>query len=222
MKMKSKTLNVLKNFSSINPTLCVNAGNVIRSVSQNKTILAEARLDVDQSFPRDFAIYDLSEFLGVMSLFEECDVDFKENHVELRVNNASSNYYYAEREMVTIPPEKELVLPDEPINFTLREKVLRHLLQAASVMKLPELVVNGDGNQIVIKALNSKNPSSNDFKYEVGETDQVFNMIFKVENLKLISGSYNVTISSKRLARFLLEDDSMTYWIATETQSTFG
>ena len=129
MKLTQRTFQVLKNFSTINPTLSVSKGNIIRTVSQNKTVLAQAL--VQEEFPREFAIYDLSEFLGVVSLFDEPDFDFDTYYVSISDDNkASSHYFYADKSMVTIPPDKSVVLPDEPIKFVLGDKVLKHLLQA--------------------------------------------------------------------------------------------
>ena len=221
MKLTQRTFQVLKNFSTINPTLSVCKGNVIRTVSQNKTVLAEAQ--VQEEFPREFAIYDLSEFLGVISLFNEPDFDFDTYYVSIRDDNkASSQYFYADKSMVTVPPDKAIELPDKPIEFTLGDKVLKHLLQAASVMGLPELIIQGDGDVIKVLATNTKNTTAHQFSYEVGKTSDQFKIVFKVENLKLISGTYNVTISTKRLAQFTLTDGSMTYWIAMEGSSYFG
>lgn len=221
MKISSKTLQLLRNFSTINPTLSVGAGNVIRTVSQNKTVLAQAT--VEETFPQEFAIYDLSELLGVVSLFNEPDFEFDTYYLKISDDNsASSNYFYAEKSMVTVPPNKALELPDQPIKFVLGDRVLKHLLQAASVMGLPEVIVQGDGENIKVLATNTKNTTSHEFSYNVGSTSDTFKMVFKVENLKLISGTYDVIISSSRLAQFTLTDGTLTYWVATEASSTFG
>ena len=221
MKLTQRTFQVLKNFSTINPTLCVSKGNVIRTVSQNKTVLAQAA--VQEEFPREFAIYDLSEFLGVVSLFDEPDFNFDTYYVSISDDNkASSQYFYADKSMVTIPPDKAVTLPDEPIKFDLGDKVLKHLLQAASVMGLPELIIQGDGETIKVLATNTKNTTAHQVSYEVGKTSNQFKVVFKVENLKLIAGTYNVTISTQRLAQFTLTDGSLTYWIAMEGSSYFG
>lgn len=221
MKLTQRTGQVLKNFSTINPTLSISKGNVVRTVSQNKTVLAQA--NVQEEFPRDFAIYDLSEFLGVVSLFDEPDFDFDTYYVSISDDNkASSQYFYADKSMVTVPPDKAVILPDEPIQFSLGDKVLKHLLQAASVMSLPEICIQGDGDVIKVLANNTKNTTASNFSYEVGKTDQQFKVVFKVENLKLIAGTYNVSISTQRLAQFTLTDGSLTYWIAMEGSSYFG
>jgi hypothetical protein len=221
MKITPRTLQILKNFSTINPTLYVSKGNVIRCVAQLNTILAQAT--VQEEFPREFCIYDLSEFLGVISLFNEPDFEFDTYYVKISDDaKACSHYFYAEKSMVTIPPDKAIVMPDEAIKFTLGDKVLKHLLQAASVMGLPEIIVMGDGEKIRVLATNSKSTTSHEFSYEVGKTDKRFKMALKVENLKLISGTYEVTISSKRLARFTITDGSITYWIPCEASSSYG
>ena len=221
MKITPRTFQILKNFSSINPTLFVQKGNKIRTISQNKTIMAEAT--VQEEFPREFCFYDLSEFLGVVSLFDNPDFDFDTYYVKINDDaSASSHYFYAEKSMVTIPPEKNIELPDEPIKFTLGDKVLRHVLQAAGVMKLPEIVVQGDGETIKLATTNTKNTTGHDFAYDVGKTDKRFKMVFNVDNLKLISGTYDVTISSKKMSKFVLSDGSMTYFIANEGTSSYG
>lgn len=221
MKLTQRTLQVLKNFSTINPTLHVSKGNTIRTVSQNKTVLAEA--SVQEEFPREFSIYDLSEMLGVVSLFDEPDFDFDTYYVTISDDNkASSQYFYADKSMVTVPPDKSIELPDQHIQFVLGDKVLKHILQAASVMGLPELIVQGDGDTIKVVVTNTKNTTAHQFSYEVGKTSDQFKIVFKVENLKLIAGAYDVTISTQRLAQFKLNDGSLTYWIAMEGSSHFG
>ena len=221
MKLTQRTFQVLKNFSTINPTLSVSKGNVIRTVSQNKTVLAQA--NGQEEFPRDFAIYDLSEFLGVVSLFDEPDFDFDTYYVSIGDDNkANSQYFYADKSMVTIPPDKEVKLPDEPIKFVLGDKVLKHLLQAASVLSLPEITIQGDGDTIKVIATNTKNTTAHQFSYEVGKTSEQFKVVFKVENLKLLPGAYDVSISTQRLAQFTLTDGSIAYWIAMEGSSYFG
>lgn len=221
MKLTQRTCQVLKNFSTINPTLFVSKGNVIRTTSINKTVLAEAT--VQEEFPREFAIYDLSEFLGVVSLFNEPDFDFDTYYVSISDDNkASSQYFYADKSSVTVPPNKGIELPDEPVKFVLGDRVLKHLLQAASVMSLPELSIQGDGENIKVVANNTKNTTAHQFSYEVGKTTEQFKAVFKVENLRMIAGAYDVSISTKRLAQFRLTDGSMTYWIAMDGSSYFG
>ena len=220
MKLSVKTIQVLKNFSSINQSIYFTQGNKIRTISPMKTIMAEA--SVQEMFPRDFGIYDLNQFLGVVSLFEEPDLDFDTHNLIIKDDNkAKSNYFYADKSMIVIPPEKPLELPDEPIVFSLSDTFVKSILQAANVLQLPEIVVKGDGEKIQVTATNVKNTTANSFSYDVGYTDKVFDMIFKVENLKLLLGSYDVKISSKGISQFTSMDGNLIYTIVNEASSTY-
>lgn len=220
MKLTSKTFQVLKNFSSINQSIFITKGNKIRTISPMKTVMAEAT--VQEEFPRDFGIYDLNQFLGVSSLFEEPDLDFDTHYLTISSEEkAKSDYFYADKSMIVVPPDKELELPDKPIEFTVSDKVVKGVLQAANVLQLPEIVVRGDGEEISIRAMNTKNTTTNSFHYTVGTTSKIFNMVFKVENLKLQLGSYNVTISSKGISKFQSTDGNLTYMIVNEASSTY-
>jgi len=220
MKLTAKTFQVLKNFSSINQSIYFTQGNKIRTISPMKTIMAEAT--VQEMFPRDFGIYDLNQFLGVLSLFEEPDLDFDTSYLTVSSEDkAKSDYFYADKSMIVVPPDKTLDLPDTPISFTLSDGVLRRVLQAANVLGLPEIVVRGDGEEISIRAMNTKNTTSNSFNYTVGVTDKKFSMVFKVENLKLQQGAYDVTISSKGISQFKATDGNLIYTIVNESSSSY-
>ena len=221
LTISDETYQILTNFSTINSSIVFKKGNLIRTIANAENILGE--YVSEEYIPQDFAIYDLSEFLGVISLFNEPDFDFDTYYVSISDDNkASSQYFYADKSMVTVPPDKGVELPDTPIKFVLGDKVLKHLLQAASVMSLPELCIQGDGDVIKVIANNTKNTTAHQFSYEVGKTSEQFKAVFKVENLKLIAGAYDVTISTQRLAQFTLTDGSLTYWIAMEGSSFFG
>lgn len=220
MKLSVKTFQLLKNFSSINQSIYFTQGNKIRTISPMKTIMAEA--EVQEMFPRDFGIYDLNQFLGVLSLFEEPDLDFDTHYLTISSEDkAKSDYFYADKSMIVVPPEKQLELPDTPINFTVSDKVIKGVLQAANVLQLPEIVVKGDGDNISIRAMNTKNTTSNSFHYNVGVTSKEFDMVFKVENLKLLLGSYDITISSKGISQFVSTDGNLSYTIVNEASSSF-
>lgn len=220
MKLSVKTFQLLKNFSSINQSIYFTQGNKIRTISPMKTIMAEA--EVQEMFPRDFGIYDLNQFLGVLSLFEDPDLDFDTHYLTISSEDkAKSDYFYADKSMIVVPPEKQLELPDTPINFTVSDKVIKGVLQAANVLQLPEIVVKGDGDNISIRAMNTKNTTSNSFHYNVGVTSKEFDMVFKVENLKLLLGSYDITISSKGISQFVSTDGNLSYTIVNEASSSF-
>jgi len=221
MKLTQKTFSILKNFSSINQSLYVTKGNTLRTISEMKSVMAD--VDVQEMFPRDFCIYDLNQFLGVISLFEEPDLDFDTTFVRVSGSQgASSNYFYADKATIrTIPPEKSFELPDTVETFSVTDKVVKGVLQAANVLQLPEIAIVGDGTDITIEAVNTKNSTSNSFRYEVGKTKKKFKMIFKVENIKMMMGGYNVSISSKKITQFKAVEGTLTYTIVNEASSTY-
>jgi hypothetical protein len=158
----------------------------------------------------------------VLSLFEEPDLDFDTSYLTINSEDkAQSDYFYADKSMIVIPPDKQLELPDTPISFTISDSVLKRVQQAANVLQLPEVVVRGDGEEISFRAMNTKNSSSNSFHYKVGVTNKVFSMVFKVENLKLLLGSYDVNISSKGISQFKSTDGNLTYTIVNEASSSY-
>lgn len=217
MKLSSETITVLKNFSTINPSILFRKGNTVSTVSPMKSIFA--KVNVKEDFPNSCAIYELNKFLGVLSLFKEPELDFKDNHVLISNGAQSVRYTYASPEMITTPPENDIKFPGADVTFTLTADNLGSILKALSVLSLPEIAIVGDGSDIKVEAVNSKNKTADSYSVVVGKTDKVFNMILKAENLKFLIRDYNVEISRKGISRFISDD--VTYWVATEANSTF-
>ena len=222
MKLSDKTINLLKNFSTINQSILFKQGSKLRTISVMKNILAEAT--VEEEFPKDFRIYDLPQFLNsVVVLYNNAEFDFaNENHVVIKEGRMRSKYFFADPSVIVTPPEKTLTLPSEDVTFDVSTEQLDKLLKAASLYQLSDLaVVGGDG---VVKLLvrDKKNDASNDFSIVVGETNDVFSFNFKVENIKILPGNYEVVVSSKLLSRFTSKNQDLTYYIALEPDSTFG
>jgi gp45 sliding clamp, C terminal len=220
MKLSENTINILKNFATINPSLLVHPGDILTTMSPVKSILAKA--NVEETFPKQFAIFEMSKFLGVLSLFKEPDLDFSDRQVKIASGRQSVNYTYADPSMIIAPdPNKDINFPAADIEFSISQEELQRVVRASGVLQLPEIAVTGDGTNILVTATNSKNPTADVFSIEVGNSDKTFNMIFKVENIiKLISGNYNVMISSKGLSKWTT--DKITYYVATEANSSFG
>ena len=218
MKISESTLDVLKNFSTINQSLAFKQGSVIRTVSEGKTILAQAR--VSESFPVDFAIYELNQFLGLASLFEQADFDFGDRQVTLKEGTAKATYTYADPSMITTPPEKNIELPSVEVQFKMNKSDYRAVLNGANQLGLPEVVVRGRSGVIQFVATDTKNPTTNEFSREVGEHGGEFTFIFKTENMKFIPNDYQVEISSKGIAHF--KSESVEYWVATEAGSRYN
>ena len=221
MKLTEKTLNLLKNFASINQSILFKKGSTLRTMSVMKNILAEA--DIGEEIPQDFAIYDLVQFLNGISLYGDPELDFQnESYLTIRDGkNHRTKYFFADPSVVVAPPDKTLTLPTEDVSFVLDTNNLTQLLKAAAIYQLPDLAVVGDNGVVQLVVRDKKNDTSNDFSIVVGETDNKFSFNFKVENIKILPGTYNVVISQKLLSRFVNENYNLTYYIALEPDSTF-
>jgi len=221
MKLSDSTLTVLKNFAGINNSILVKQGSKLRTISVAKNILAEA--DITEDFPKDVAIYDLNQFLNGLSLHQDPNLDFTEDtYLTIREGKRRVKYFFADPEVIVSPPEKEITLPTEDVSFQLESVTLEKLLKAAAVYQLPDLAAVGEAGAVKLVVRDKKNDTSNEFAVVVGETDKEFSFNFKVENIKIIPGAYDVTISSKLLAKFTNSSYNLIYYIALEPDSTFG
>jgi hypothetical protein len=221
MKLSDKTVNILKNFSSINQSILFKEGKKLRTISVMKNILAEAT--VDEEFPKDFGIYDLNQFLNGLGLHQSPDLDFdNDSYVVIKEGRMRSKYFFADENVIVTPPNKEISLPSEDVCFELDTNQLDKLLKAASVYQLPDISAIGENGVVQLVVRDKKNDTSNDFSIVVGETDSEFVFNFKVENIKIIPGTYEVVVSQKLLASFQNKNYDLTYYIALEPDSTFG
>lgn len=218
MKLEGRTLQILKNYCTINPSLQFKQGNHLTTVSPTKTLMAKA--EIKEDIPSTFAIYDLSRFLGVLSLFDSPSIVLDEKFLNIQDSNRSVQYTFADPKLIVTPGEKEISFPDPEIKFTLTSSVLQDVLKAMSIMSLPELAVSGRDGKMYVEAINTHNPTSDKFSVQVGETQDTFKMIFLAENIKIIVEDYSVGISSRGIAHFKGSD--IQYWIATESSSTFN
>ena len=215
MKLSESTISILKNFASINQSILVRKGNKLRTISVMKNILAEA--EVEETFQKDFAIYDLNQFLNGLSLHQDPELDFSnDTHVVIREGKRRVKYFFADPEVIVSPPEKEISLPSRDICFQLEHSQLDKLKKAAAVYQLNDLSVIGDAGVIRLVVRDKKNDTSNEYSIIVGKTDKEFVYNFKVENLKIIPTNYDVVISSKLLSQFINEKYNINYWIALE------
>ena len=220
MKLSESTLSLLKNFSTINQSILFKKGTRLRTISVMKNILAEAT--VSEELPKDFGIYDLNQFLNGLSLHNSPELDFaNDNHVVIKEGRSRSKYFFADPQVIVTPPEKEMNLPSEDVTFDLSTEQLDKLLKAAAIYQLPDLAVVGANGVVKIVVRDKKNDTSNDFSITVGETDKNFSFNFKVENIKILPGNYEVVVSSKLLSRFRSKNQDLTYFIALEPDSTF-
>lgn len=221
MKLSDKTLSVLKNFSSVNQSILFKQGNKLRTISVMKNILAEAT--IDEEFPKDFGIYDLNQFLNGLGLHRNPELDFEnDGYVIIRDGKMKSKYFFADPNVIVTPPEKEISLPSEDVCFELSTEQLDRLLKASAVYQLPDISAVGEAGVVKLVVRDKKNETSNDFSIVVGETNSEFVFNFKVENIKILPGTYEVVVSQKLLSRFTSKNHDLTYYIALEPDSTFG
>ena len=222
MKLSDNTLSLLKNFSTINQSILFKQGSKLRTISVMKNILAE--VTIEEEVPKDFGIYDLSQFLGgITHLYRDPEFDFSnDNHVVIKEGKMRSKYFFADPNVIITPPEKSIDLPSEDVTFQLSTDQLDKLLKAAGIYQLPDLAVIGGDGVVKVLVRDKKNDASNDFAITVGETDATFSFNFKVENIKILPGTYNVVVSQKLLSRFTNKNQDLVYFIALEPDSTFG
>ena len=221
MKLSDNTVALLKNFAGINNSILVKQGTKLRTISVAKNILAEA--EVKEDFPRDFAIYDLNQFLNGLSLHQDPDLDFNDDsYLSIKEGKRRVKYFFADPNVIISPPEKEISLPSQDVCFQLDSSSLEKLIKAAQVYQLPDLSAIGEAGVIKLVVRDKKNDTSNEYAIVVGETDKEFAFNFKVENIKIIPGAYDVVVSSKLLSQFTNTKYDLTYYIALEPDSTFG
>ena len=220
MKLNDQTVSILKNFSTINQNLVIKEGSEIATMSAMKNIVAKAT--VEENFPVEFAIYDLNEFLSALSLFTNPDLDFQENYVvitEAGSKGKSLKYWYSEPSVVTTP-SKEVTMPSSEVKFPLQSNVLSEVQKAAAVIGAPDMVLEDDELRVTDKKNDTANSYSTPLDTEANGANYKF--WFKVENLKLLPGCYDVEVSSKRISHFQNKKLPVGYFIALEPESSYG
>ena len=221
MKLSDNSLTILKNFAGINNSILVKQGNKLRTISVAKNILAEA--DIIEEFPRNFAIYDLNQFLNGLGLHQDPELDFtNDSYITIREGKRRVKYFYADPNVIISPPDKEIQLPSKDVCFQLESTSLEKLVKAAAVYQLPDLSAVGEAGVIRLVVRDKKNDTSNEYSIVVGETDKEFTFNFKVENIKIIPGAYDVVVSEKLLSQFSNTKYNLKYYIALEPDSNFA
>ena len=225
MKLSEDTVNVLKNFSGINQSLQFKVGNTLKTISPLKTIFVEAT--VNESFPQEFAIYDLNKLLAKVSLYKEAELSFDDDKVNISTQNKKKSDYikYCSPKVIVVPPEKTIALGDADCSFSLSQEDLDWMRKSAGISGSPNFVFESDGSTIYFIATDVKDDAADQSKIEIGtvEDGKKFRVVMKVENFKLLEGSYDVSIAKKGLAQFKHKSLAITYFIAIEAaSSTFG
>lgn len=218
MKISQNTISILKNFASINQNILVKKGSVLTTRTVAKNLFASATVDTD--FPQEFGIYNLNQFLGVLSLFSDPDVEIGDKSIMVSQGKNTVQFMLASPEVLDYP-DKAINMPQSDTEFELSEENLKSLLKAGSVLSSTDLKISGDGEIVTCTVLDPKNSSANTFSVEVGSTDREFDAFIKLENLKLISGKYKVVLSEKKISHFSNQTVDYNIYIACERQSTW-
>jgi len=225
MKISKNTMDVLKNFSEINQSIVIKEGNEIKTISALKNILSKAT--VEENFPKDFAIYDLPSFIGFESTMSECEFEFKDDCMMMvEGSGGKGKYFYAEPSLVVTPPDKEIEMPESDIKFELKADDFESIMKKSTILKLADVCLKSctKSNSMYLYTTNKNNDTSNDYSIKVAEgVVKKFNVVFKKENLKIIPGDYDVTISNG-ISHFVNKNNKykLEYWIATEASSDYG
>ena len=219
MKISKQTFDVLKNFSEINENLLIKPGNKLQTISVMKNVLAEAT--VEETFDKEFAIYDLNSLLSVLSLYESPDVTLGDDFLTVTQGKSSSKFWYADPSLV-VSPTKAITMPSAEVKVRITQSNYTDLLKASNIMQLPDVGLVSDGDTINLIATDKKNQTSNQFNVEVAEgTGTKFNFYFKRENLRMIPGEYDLIISQKNISHWINANKNLQYWVALETDSKY-
>ena len=224
MKLSNDTLNVLKNFASINPNLVFKPGQKLKTISEAKTILSSA--DIVEDFPVEFGVYDLNEFLSVYNLIEDPELEFEDKSVLIKnssVNNQKVRYFYSSPEILTTP-QKDIQMPEPEVGVNLSDDVLNQIRKAAAVLGHTELSIQGEGGVVTASVFDSKDATSNSFTMELDKDTACkneFNFVVSIPNLKLLPGDYFVSISSKLISNWTNSNYPVEYFVALEKSSTY-
>ena len=223
MKLNTNTHNILKNFSEINTNILIKPGKELSTISTMRNIFAKA--SIDESFDTEFGIYDLNEFLAVVSGMNKPELSLQDKHMTISPEGSKSKvkYFYSDPSVI-VAPTKEVNMPEADVTFSLTETNLEQLKKMAAILKSPDLALIGEkGGDIVLKVCDKKNDTSNNFDIVVGEGATAdYTFYFKVENMKMIPGDYDVSVSSKSISHFKNKKLPIEYWIALEPDSTIS
>ena len=222
MNISKETLDVLQNFASINPNILISPGQDLKTIAEAKNIMAEAH--VPETFPVEFGIYDLNEFLQVIGLIQTPDLDFGVERVVIKYADVSRvNYYYSEKDILTTPT-KEITMPDPELSINISEDHINQIRKASAVLGHSELVICGIKGTVRAEVYDVNDMSSNAFSLVLDNANSCtndFKFIFNIPNLKLLPGDYYVNISSKLISHWTSSTYPINYFIALEKGSEF-
>lgn len=219
MKFSERTLTILKSFSTINKSILMEEGNVLKTVTPEKTLVASAT--IPDQIPAQACVYDLSRFLSILSLYKDPDVEFEDKYFMIKDGKQRTKYVYADVSMIHAAPKKDIQLPTADVVVDVSWEDLQSVIKAAGVLQFGEIAFVGEEGKVYLKAIDSNNSNSDDYGVEIGTTSDEFKIIIKTDNLKLLPQDYNVTLCAKGISEFKSNDGNVKYFIAIDTKSTY-
>lgn len=220
MQLSPKTLEILQNFATINKSILFLEGNLQRIISPTESVYADVTL-ID-TFPKEFAIYDLPKFLGVLSLFEKPDLNFHEDSVSIEEKSKKIVYKYCKPEIIKFPPKgKNIALGDVDVSVSLSKETIKNVLKADSIFSHGSVAFEGDGEKVIVKTYNVDAPDNDGYFETLGVTEKKFLFVINVNNLPLLMDDYDVTITSKMFIKFDSKANPLSYICACERKQSF-
>lgn len=223
MQLNEQTLAVLKNFATIQPNVILAEGNVVKTIAEAKNVMSVATLD--QTFDKTVGIYNLDEFLSVLSLVDSPDLNFHDDFVTVQSTSGRSQvkYFYSDTSILT-SPAKDIPMPEAEVEFVLDEGTLGKIRRAAGALGHEKMTITATEGGIMLTVVDNTDSTSNAFEIVVPGTCQSddFTFVMNIANLKLIAGDYDVKVSSKLISQFVNKSTDIEYFIALEKSSTYG
>lgn len=216
MKLSRETLTILKNFSAINGNIKFKPGNVLSTISPQRNIMAS--VTISETFPSEFCIYDLSQFLGVISLFTEPDIEFEDKMARIKEGKTQIKYFAADETVLMLPPDKQIKFPGADVTFTVTQQMISAIQKTGSVLSVPDVSFIGDGETLILRVSDIKS-GSNAYEVELGSTDKTFTANIRLDNMKMIGQDYVVELSSKKISKWSAVNGDMTVFVALEATS---
>lgn len=226
MKLSNETIGSLKNFAAINSQIVLNPGNVIKTMSESKTILSSAT--VAEDIPSQIGIYDLHEFLGALGMFEDPELTFDDEYKSVKISQGRQaiKYFFSEPSILTTP-SKDVVMPSVDVSFTLTQENMAAIRKAASALGINTAVITGKSgeNSASVVVTDVNDATSNSFEIELdgcSRSEEGFKFVFNIANFKFINGDYDVAITKKLISHFKHTKEPVEYWVALEKNSSYG
>lgn len=221
MKLSANTLTLLTNFSTINSNILFRPGNIIRTISTSGELSATAR--IVEEIEHEFAIYDLPKLLKGIKLCDDPELEIipEEGYLLIKDNNNRIKYFLTPPELVLGADDRNVKLRSEDVKFEIKDHQFERLIKVANVFSLSDFTVLGQNGEVTLQVRDKVDPTSNEGSILVGKTDKNFEFNFDRNNLLMIPGNYDVTISKDLISKFVNQDYELIYNVGLSGDSYF-